>query len=182
MTDFVIEIRDILPYLYFFPIYLLILFIIFAIRKKNINKGIDFYGMFMGLHTSNVISLSSLFLYLYVVLVSVFLTHFSFAAFLLILASIMIANIFNLSIISFVIDIINTLIIGVLLYTKMVLYDYMIEVNAYWYVIVLYVLLSVFLVFYIIFIFFRRFKSIISKNEYIKIPKKKKKKKVENKQ
>ena len=169
MVDYFFDFKSLLPYLYFFPIYILLIIIFFLIGKRSINnKRASFYGFFMGLSNKEVLSLSFLFLYYYLIIVSIFINEFSIFNIILFILPILLFNVINFYIIKFFVDIFNTAVLFLLLYSKSIFYSYIIDVGNYWYVIVLYVLLCLFIFLYATFVFFRRFFSIISSNEYVK--------------
>ena len=168
MIDYFFDLKDIFPYLYCFPILLFIIFIMFVIGKRKINdKGIAFYGIFMSLTNTNIVSITLLCLYYYFIIVSIFINNFTILIFLILIIPIVLFDIINFYFIKFFIDIINTIVIFVLIYSKVIFYNYMIDVGSFWYVIVLYVMLCLFIYLYATFIFVRRFKSIMSKNKYV---------------
>ena len=168
MIDYFFELKDIIPYLYGFPVYLMFLFVFFFIGKRKIHqRGIAFYGVFMGLSTKNVMSLAFLFLYYYFVMISIFVNTFSFLTLLLLIVPILLFNIINFYFFKFFVDIVNTLILFLLLFSKDIFYNYMIDVGSYWYVVLLYAVLCVFIFLYATYVFIRRFKSIISSNKYV---------------
>ena len=170
MIDYFFDLQDLFPYIYLFPIFLLIIYTVFLIGKRKIDsKGIAFYGIFMGLSFRNILSLSCLFLYYYVILVSIFLNSFSILTFLLLVVPILLFNLVNFYILKFFIDIINTFILFVLLFSKSAFYNYLSEVGVYWYVILLYVILCIFIFMYATYVFIRRFKLVISSNKYVAI-------------
>lgn len=170
MIDYFFGLDSLFPYLCFFPLFLIIFLIIFLIGKKKINnKGIGFYGIFMGLSNRNILSLAFLLLYYYFILVSIYVNEFSLLTLILLVVPIVSYNLVNFYMIKFFIDILNTFIIFVLLYSKSIFYNYMVDVNSYWYVIALYILLCLFIVFYVTFVFIRRFKVIISQNKYVSV-------------
>ena len=168
MTDYFFDLNDLFPYAYLFPIFIIIVWLFFVINKRNINnKTSGFYGLFMGLTNKNILSLALLFLYYYLMIVSIFINNFSLLSLIIFLVPIIIFNIMNFYFFKFLVDLVNTPMIFLLLYIKSIFYNYMIDVYNYWYVIVLYVLLCIFIFFYITFIFIKRFKSIVSTNKYI---------------
>lgn len=168
MIDYFFSLNDFLIYLYSFPIFLLIIFFFFLFNKKNIsNKTSGFYGVFMGLSNKNILSISLLLLYYFLIIVSIVNNKFTLLTLIILIVPIVIFNIINFYIFKFFIDIVNTILLFVLLYSKSIFYNYMIDVNSYWYVIVLYCFLCLFIFFYITFVSIRRFKSIISSNKYI---------------
>ena len=168
MIDYFFDLRDVFPYLYCFPIGLLIVFLIFFFGKSKIQKhGIAFYGVFMGLTNRNILSLSLLFIYYYFIIVSIFINRFSFLTLILLVVPISLFHFINFYFIRFFIDAINTVLIYTMLYSKSIFYHYMIEVGRFWYVALLYVLLCFFIILYATYIFIRRFKVIIASNKYI---------------
>ena len=175
MIDYFFNFENYILYLIGFPIYLIFLFFFFFIgkRKINNNNGITFYGMFMGLSNRNILALSFLFFYYYLVIVSIFVNSFSYINLIMLFVPIVLFHLINFSIIRLVIDIIQTAFIILLLYSKIIFYNYIIDIGNYWYVIVLYVLLCLFVFIYTTYIFVKRFKMVISHNKYIDNKKKK---------
>ena len=146
MIDYFFDLNAFLPYLYFFPIFLIISFIIFKIKKRDISdKTIPFYGRYIGLNNTNILSLTLIFVYYYLIIVSIFINSFSLYHLILFIIPIILFNIINFYFIKLFIDIINTIIIYILLYSKSILYNYMIDAGEYWYVILLYSLMCLFI-------------------------------------
>ncbi len=169
MVDHFFDFRLLLPYIYCFPIYIFILLVFFFIGKRRINdKAISFYGFFMGLNNKDIFSISLLFLYYYLVVISIFINSFSLFNVILLFAPILLFNIINFYFIKLFIDIFNTSVIYLLLYSKSIFYNYIVEVGTYWYVLLLYGLLCVFIFLYVTYVFFKRFFAIISSNKYVK--------------
>lgn len=168
MIDYYFDLKDFMFYLYFFPLFMFVVLIVFKIKKRDISdKTIPFYGKYIGLSNKNIISLTLLFLYYYLIIVSIFVNNFSILHLIIFLIPIVLFNIINFYFIRLFIDILNTFILYVLLYSKVIFYNYMIDVGEYWYVILLYGLLCLFIFAYVSFLFFRRFRMIIKQSKYI---------------
>ena len=168
MIDYFFNIKDLLPYLYFFPIFLVVIFLYFILKKRSINdETVPFYGLYIGLTTKDIVSLTLLFMYYYLIISSIFVNNFSVINLIFFILVILIFNIINLFYIKIIIDVINTVILFILLYSKSIFYNYMVDVSDYWYVLFLYSLVCLFIFFYVSLIFMRRFRSVISKNKYI---------------
>ena len=175
MIDYFFSIENYFLYLVCFPFFFLFLLFLFFIRKRGLKKNkVAFYGMFMGLSTRNILSLSFLLAYYYVVIVSLFIHSFSMVNLFIIILPIILCHLFNFSMFHLIVDFLHTLIIFFLLYSESILYNYIIEVGNYWYVVALHVLLCIFISFYVSLIVVKRFKLIISHNKYIKETKKRK--------
>ena len=169
MIDYFFNIESCLLYLILFPVYLLVLFIVFKIGKRTIEKNkIAFYGMFMGLTNRYILALAFLAFYHYIVIVSVFINSFSYIHLILLFVPIIMFHIISLSFLGLIIDLIQTALIFLLLYSKTILYNYIVNVGSFWYVLVLYVCLCLFIVFYVTFIVIKRMGYVVSRSKYIK--------------
>lgn len=168
MIDYFFELKDIYPYIYVFPILILILVVIFLLLERNIdNKSISFYGMFMSMSKKNVFSLSLILLFAYIMIISIFVNKFTIMD-LSIFVPIILFDTLNLFLGKLVLDVIHASVLSVLLYLKVIFYNYIIDVGNYWYVVCIYIMLCLFILLYTIFFSLRRFKSIIQKNKYAK--------------
>ena len=168
MTDYFFELKDIYPYIYGFPILILVLVVLFLLLKRNIdNKSISFYGMFMSMSKKDVFSLSLILLFAYIMVVSVFVNKFSIMD-LSIFVPIILFNTINLFLGKLILDTIHASVLSVLLYLKVIFYNYIIDVGNYWYVVCIYIILCLFILLYTVFFSLRRFKSVIQKNKYVK--------------
>lgn len=168
MIDFV-TMKELFPYLYLFPIFLIILYIFFYIKSKKItNSRLSFFGMFMGLNNKDVVSLTLLLTYYYLIVASIFINTFSPIFCIVLIVIILLFEILNFNFIYFIADIVNTGIIMFILYIKTIFYYYMIDIEVFWYVLLLYVLVCTFIYFYATLIFIRRFRTMVGKNKYVK--------------
>ena len=169
MIDYFFNIESCLLYLILFPAYLLLLFIIFKIGKRKIEKNkIAFYGMFMGLSNRYILALAFLLFYYYIIVVSIFINSLSYINLILLFVPIICFHIISLSFGRLLIDIIQTGLIFLLLYSKTILYEYIINVGNFWYVMVLFVSLCMYLFLYATFILIKRLGFIVSHSKYIK--------------
>lgn len=168
MINLNFSLKSLLPYLYGFPVLLIVIVFIFMIGKRKINnKSIAFYGMFMGLEKKDILSISLLFIFYYIIVVSIFLNDISLLVLIIMAVPILLFNLVNFYVFKLVIDCMNTILLFALLYSKAIFYSYMVDVASYWYVITLYVLLCLFILFYTTYVFIRRLKSIIAHNKYV---------------
>ena len=93
ITDYFFDVKSLLPYVYCFPIFIVLLLIFFWIGKKTIDdKKVSFYGFFMGLNNKDILSLSFLFLYYYFIVVSIFINEFSYFNILLMIIPMLLFN------------------------------------------------------------------------------------------
>ena len=169
MIDYYFELKDFSMYLFLFIPYLLLLVLFFHFGKIGFKKNkLSFYGMFMELSIQQIISISFLFLFFYIVIASIFVNSFSVFSFIVLLIPILLCNIFQVSFFHILFDIVNVFIIYFILISKSIFFHYIQDVANYWYVISLYIILCVFIFLYVSYISLRRLKFIISKNKYVK--------------
>ena len=162
MIDYFFDFQNYLLYLVLFPVYLLAIFLFFFFGKRKIKDNkVDFHGMFLELSTIKTLALSFLLFYYYIAIVSIFLNHYSYINVLLLAVPILLFHILNLSFIQLIADIVQTAILSVLLYSKSIFFDYIVNVASYWYVIVLFVALCIFIFLFATYIFIKGFKSTI---------------------
>ena len=170
MIDYYFELKDFSMYLFLFVPYLLLLVLFFHFGKIGFKKNkLSFYGMFMELSIQQIISISFLFLFFYIVIASIFVNSFSVFFFILLLIPIILFNVFHISFFHILFDIVNVFIIYFILISKSIFFHYIQDVASYWYVICLYVILCIFIFLYVSYISLRRLKFIISKNKYLKL-------------
>lgn len=162
MIDYFFDFQNYIIYIILFPIYLLLMFIFFAFGKRKINKNkVAFYGMFMGLSTRKTLALSFLCFYYYALLSTLFVNSFSYINVLLLFVPIVLFHLINYSFLVLFIDIIQTGILFLLLYSKTIFYNYITNVGNFWYVLTIYILLSLLIIVYSTYIFVKRLKMVI---------------------
>ncbi len=161
-------------FLYFFII-LLVLVILFHFVLKNFNpygKKIKIYGLFLGLGNKEILSLSITTVHYVFFLWCLFANNFERIYqdiyFYILLFSSISFNLLNRRYLNIFTDIINTIIIYIALYTKMIFIEYLITIDILWYVILIVVLLMIFIIIYGSYLYIKDIEYLLKKNKYVK--------------
>lgn len=169
MDEVIYELSKFIPYFIIFPISVLLLSIILwnLSKKSTIIKNVAYYGIFMNLTTIDILSLALVGTYYIMIVGAIFINDISILNLILFLIPIILCNLLNKKIITIIGSILNTAFLYILLYAKSVFYNYIVDVGSTWYVILILITVSCFILFYSSYILIRNIDSILKNNKYI---------------
>ena len=168
------EIAHLFPFVVTFSIVVfLIIILTFFILKKFNPKGrkLKIYGIFLGLTTTNTISISLIVVrylfFIYCLFQNHYVSIFEDVHFYFFLISDILYNLLNKIHFNILLDSLNSVILYFILFSKMVFHDYIFTVQNVWYVVLIYVLLLIFTFVYGTYFTIKDIDYVVKKNKHI---------------
>ena len=174
MSEVIYQLSYLLPYLIIFPVLSIILMLVlwFLSKRKITNKNVSFYGLFMNLKFMDVLALSCLVIYYFIIIESFFVTSYytiySVVFFMLPIIAFNVVS-FNGNIFKTAFSLGNALLLLTMLFFKNIFYTYIIDYNNSGYMIVLLVMLCVFVFLYATYVFLNSLLNVLRRNKYVKV-------------
>ena len=172
MNEVIYQLSYLLPYLIIFPLLSIILMVVLWLLSKRTltNNNVSFYGLFMNLKFMDILSLSLLLIYYFIIIESFFITTYTMYSMIFFLIPIVLFNIlsFNGNIFRVLYSLGNAILIFVMLFFKNVFYSYIVEISNSWYVVLLFIMLCIFIFLYATYVFLNSLLNVLRKNKYVK--------------
>ena len=172
MNEVIYQLSYLLPYLIIFPfLSILLMVVLWLLSKRTItNSNISFYGLFMNLKFLDILALSFLFIYYFLIIESFFITTYTLYSVVLFLIPLIMFNLcsFSGNIFRVLFSMSNAVLIFIMLYFKNIFYSYIVEISSSWYVVVLFIMLCIFIFLYATYIFLNSLLNVLKRNKFIK--------------
>ena len=172
MNEVIYQLSYLLPYLIIFPfLSILLMVVLWLLSKRSItNNNISFYGLFMNLKFIDILALSFLFIYYFLIIESFFITTYTLYSVVLFVIPVIMFNILSFSgnIFKVLFSLGNAILIFIMLYFKNIFYSYIVEISSSWYIVVLFIMLCIFIFLYATYIFLNSLLNVLKRNKFIR--------------
>lgn len=149
-------------------IFLMIFSDIILKRKKITEKNVKIYGAFFEMTNSQLFSVSLSFVKILFLIFSIFMFRVNPIALTVLLSLIIMFNLINFRMFNLVIDFVIHTLIYLMLLSKDIFYNYLVNVGKEWYVVVLFIISILFTLLLSFILFFKELQFVIKKNKFVK--------------
>ena len=167
MNDIIYSLKPIVPFIiYFLVLFFILFFVIFFFEKRGVDDySAGYFGFFMNIRKRQVLALSILLTYYFVVIESIFINTFSIFNLVIFLVLEILANVVALNIKYLFFSSIFSIAMYYGLYFQKIFIGYLNDIDRVWYLQICAVLLGLFMVFITTFCVFRNASSISLKEK-----------------